>query len=111
MATRLSVPDRVSARIPPEKTKRAGANPPTAPALSALLIAERDSRNRFPDFGDLRHRLHTADQKTETSPEKSGGLFAHLGTAFGRGLHRFVNGCTKSLVLENGQSCEGRAVR
>ena len=103
--------DRDDGRTSPEKTKRAGANPPTAPALSALLIAERDSRIRFPDFGDLRHRLHTADQKTETSAEKSGGLFAHLGTAFGRRPHRFVNGCTKSLVLEHGQSGEGRAVR
>jgi hypothetical protein len=43
----------------PKKTKRAGANPPTAPALSALLIAERDSRMRLPVSGDLCHKQYT----------------------------------------------------
>jgi len=42
-----------------KKTKRAGANPPTAPALSALLISERDSRRRIPDTGDLCHKQYT----------------------------------------------------
>lgn len=50
----------------PEKTKRAGANPPTAPALSALLIAERDSRMRLPVSGDLCHKHYTdRDKKSQ----------------------------------------------
>jgi len=47
----------------PKKTKRAGANPPTAPALSALLISERDSRKQLPVSGDLCHKHYTEPDK------------------------------------------------
>lgn len=79
------------------KTKRAGANPPTAPALSALLISERDSRIWRTSSGDLCHKHYTdCSKKSKIFRRIFRTSGAHFSTASCSCCHNFVHDFTKS---------------